>query len=434
MAEKSKELIAKNVSSKNKNLPPHVVILGGGFAGLYAAKSLRKAPVRITLIDQKNHHLFQPLLYQVATAALTAPDIASPIRKILKRSKNTTVLLGKAISISPHEKKVILEDGEFFFDYLIVAVGATHSYYGHPEWESYAPGLKTIEDAFEIRRRILLAFESAEKEEDPQKQKEWLTFLVIGGGPTGVELAGALAEIARHTMIRDFRRINPRDAKIILIEGVDRILPLYPKKLSEKAKEQLEDLGVKVYTNRVVTEINEKGVNIGENFTPAKTVIWSAGVIASPILQKFGVPLDRSGRVLVNSDLTIPGHYSIFVVGDAAALKQGDFWVPGIAPAAIQEGKHAAKNILLALKEKDHEPFHYSDRGLLATIGRSKGVAYLGKVKFWGFWAWILWLFVHIFFLIGFRNRFVVFFEWAWAYVTLQRSARLILTKETKSE
>jgi NADH dehydrogenase len=404
-------------------LTPHVVIIGGGFGGLYAARALRNADVRITLIDRHNYHLFQPLLYQVATAALNPSDIAAPIRAVLSRQKNTSVILGEASAIDTARKLVHLADGAMIaYDFVIVATGATHSYFAHPEWERNAPGLKTIDDALEIRRRVLLAFEAAERESDPRAQEALLTFVIVGAGPTGAELAGALSEIARQTMLRDFRRINPSSARVILVEGKDRVLPVYPPKLSEKARQQLEHLGVEVITNAVVTSLSDTEVCIGDRTIPTRTVLWAAGVEASPLARSLGVPLDRAGRVLVNDDLTIPGHDDVFVIGDLAAVKYKDGLVPGVAPAAIQEGIHAARSIT----NKTREPFRYRDKGSLATIGRAAAVADFGFLKLSGFIAWFAWLAIHIFFLIGFRNRFLVITQWAWAYVTYQRGARLI--------
>jgi NADH:quinone reductase (non-electrogenic) len=408
-------------------LPPHVVIIGGGFGGLYAARTLRGAPVRITLIDQHNYHLFQPLLYQVATAALNPSDIAAPIRGVLSRQKNASVILGEAASIDTAQKLVHLADGATIaYDTLILATGATHSYFGHPEWERDAPGLKTIDDALEIRRRVLLAFEAAERENDPAEQQALLTFVIVGAGPTGAELAGALSEIARQTMLRDFRRINPSSARVILVEGKDRVLPVYPPDLSEKARQQLERLGVEVITGAVVTSLSDREVCIGDRTIAARTVLWAAGVAASPLARSLGVPLDRAGRVAVNDDLTIPGRDDVFVIGDLAAVKFGDSIVPGVAPAAIQEGIHAARNIERALAGKPREPFRYRDKGSLATIGRAAAVADFGFIRLGGFIAWFAWLAIHIFFLIGFRNRFLVITQWAWAYLTYQRGARLI--------
>ncbi len=407
-----------------------VVIIGGGFGGLYAAKALKKAPVRITLVDRRNYHLFQPLLYQVATAALNPSDIAAPIRAVLRRQKNVSVIMGDATGIDLDRNVVRLADGELAYDILIIATGATHSYFGHPEWEENAPGLKTIEDALEIRRRVLRAFEAAERESDPVRQQAWLNFVIVGAGPTGVELAGALSEIARQTMIRDFRRINSSSARVILIEGLNRVLPPYPSVLSEKAASQLRGLGVEVMTNAVVTSITDHDVCVGETTIPTRTVLWAAGVQASPLARSLGVPLDRAGRVLVEPDLTVPGHAEVFVIGDLAAVKNEDgSLVPGVAPAAIQEGTHTARNIARMIDGQPPLPFRYRDKGSLATIGRAAGVADFGRVKLSGFIAWAAWLSIHIFFLIGFRNRVLVILQWAWAYITFQRGARLITGK-----
>ncbi len=412
---------------------PHIVIIGGGFGGLYTARNLRKAEARITMIDQHNYHLFQPLLYQVAAAALNPSDIAVPIRSIVRHQKNTAVMLDEAIAIDTARRTVTLRNGEVTYDYLVVATGATHSYFGHPEWEKHAPGLKSIDDALEIRKRVLLAFEAAERETDPAKQAAWLTFVVIGAGPTGVEMAGALSEIARQSMIRDFRNINPGDARVILIEGKERVLPPYPPDLSEKARKQLVDLGVEVMTSAVVTDVSATEVHIGERKIPSRTVLWAAGVQASPLAVSLGVPLDRAGRVLVEADLTIPGHKEVFVIGDLAAVKQrsGEL-VPGVAPAAIQEGQHTALNLDRAINGQPLRAFQYNDKGSLATIGRAAAVAEVGPLKMSGFIAWFAWLAIHIFFLIGFRNRFLVITQWAWAYLTHARGARLITGKESR--
>ena len=406
---------------------PHVVILGGGFAGLYAARGMRRLPVRITLIDRHNYHLFQPLLYQVASAALNPSDIAAPIRNILRGQRNVTVLLGEAVAIDRARRIVKLRDAELAYDYLLIATGATHSYFAHPEWERDAPGLKTIEDALNIRRRVLLAFEAAERETDPAKQAAWLTFVIVGAGPTGAEMAGSLSEIARQALVRDFRRIDPKSARVILIEGKDRVLPTYVPELSEKARKQLTDLGVEVITNAIVSTVNDREVCIAEKTIPTRTVIWAAGVKASPLAETLGVPLDRAGRVLVESDLTIPGDKTVFVLGDLAAAKQIDgSFVPGVAPAAIQEGQHTAENIRRAIEGQPLRGFRYRDKGSLATIGRAAAVADFGRIKLSGFIAWFAWLAIHILFLIGFRNRFLVITQWAWAYLTYQRGARLI--------
>jgi NADH dehydrogenase len=407
------------------DMDKRIVIIGGGFGGLYAAKALKKAPVRITLVDRHNYHLFQPLLYQVATAALNPSDIAAPIRAVLRKQKNASVIMGDATGVDSDRKVVRLADGELAYDILIIATGATHSYFGHPEWEQNAPGLKTIDDALEIRRRVLRAFEAAERETDPARQQAWLNFVVVGGGPTGVELAGALSEIARQTMIRDFRRINPSSARVILIEGVGRVLPPYPPTLSGKAAVQLRGLGVEVMTNALVTNVGDHDVRVGETTIPTRTVLWAAGVQASPLARTLGAPLDRAGRVLVEPDLSIPGHPDVFVIGDLASVPD----VPGVAPAAIQEGTHTAKNIERMMAGQPTLPFRYHDKGSLATIGRAAGVADFGRIKLNGFLAWAAWLSVHIFFLIGFRNRLLVILQWAWAYVTFQRGARLITGK-----
>jgi NADH:quinone reductase (non-electrogenic) len=413
------------------NSRPHVVILGGGFGGLYAAKALKRAPARVTIVDRRNFHLFQPLLYQVATAALNPSDIAYPIRSVVARQENTNVILGEATAVDVERKIVKLADSEVAYDYLIVATGATHSYFGHPEWAHDAPGLKTIEDALEIRRRVLIAFEAAERETDRDMQQAWLTFVVVGAGPTGVELAGALSEIARHTMLRDFRTINPSSARVVLIEGKDRVLPTYPLDLSRKADAQLRELGVEVMTNGMVTHVDDHSVRVGETTIATCTVLWAAGVQASPLARTLGAPLDRAGRVLVDDDLTLPDHPEVFVVGDLAALRNP---VPGVAPAAIQEGVHAARNIQRLLRGEKTLPFRYWDKGSLATIGRAAAVADFGRIHVSGFPAWFAWLAVHIFFLIGFRNRLLVILQWAWAYVTYQRGARLITSSDASRD
>jgi NADH dehydrogenase len=410
----------------NEARRPRVVIIGAGFGGLYAARALRRAPVDITLIDRRNHHIFQPLLYQVATAALNASDIAAPIRRIFRRHRSVTVLLAEARSIDLDSREVILPDHTIAYDYLIVATGATHSYFGHPEWAADAPGLKTIEDALDIRRRVLRAYEAAELETDPDARRGWLTFVIVGGGPTGVELAGALAEISRHALARDFRHFDPKDARIILAEGLERVLPTFPEKLSARAARQLENLGVEVRTNTMVTEVDDKGVTLGEKRIPARVVLWAAGVRASSLGETLGVSLDSAGRVLVQADLTLPGRKEVFVIGDLAALSHNGKPVPGVASAAMQEGRHAAANIVRAVNGLPHEPFEYVDKGMLATIGRFRAVADLRRLKLSGFLAWVAWLLVHIYFLIGFRNRLAVMFNWAWAFITSDRGARLI--------
>ncbi len=412
----------------------HVVIIGGGFGGVYAARTLSRAPVRITILDRKNHHTFQPLLYQVATAGLNPADIAAPIRRIFRRQRNVEVLLADVSAINPAEKSVSLsEGGEIAYDTLILATGATHSYFGHDEWARFAPGLKTLEDALEIRKRVFFAYEAAEREHDPERRKALLTFVVVGGGPTGVELAGALAEIAMTTLTYDFRHIDPTRARILLLEAAPSVLGTYPEDLREKARAQLEHLGVTVRTGAMVTAIDSEGVTLraahngtGEERIEAATVLWGAGVAASPLARSLGVPLDRAGRVKVEPDLTIPGHPDVYAIGDVMAFEQDGALVPGVAPVAIQSGKHAGKNIRRALSGKAREPFRYLDKGSLATIGRAAAVAELGKLKLSGFLAWLAWILIHIFFLIGYRNRVLVLFEWAWSYITYDRGARLI--------
>jgi NADH dehydrogenase len=405
---------------------PHVVVIGGGFGGLLAVRALKRAPVHITLIDRRNHHLFQPLLYQVATAALNPSDIATPLRAVLRKQPNAEVWLANALAVKADEKKVILSDGEVSYDYLIVATGATHSYFGHDGWSRFAPGLKTVEDALEIRRRVLYAYEAAEREPDEARRKAWMTFVVVGAGPTGAELAGAFCEIARGALARNFRRINPSDARIILMEGAAHILPTYVDELTEKAKQQLEKLGVEVRTNARVTDIDAEGVKLGEERIEARTVIWAAGVQASPLVASFGTPLDRVGRVQVEPDLTIPGHPEVMVVGDTAALVQNGKPVFGVAPAAMQGGQYAADRIRRLVAGQPVKPFVYTDKGSLATLGRSAAIADLKGLRLSGFIAWMAWLLIHVFFLIGFRNRVLVILEWAWSYFTFQRGARLI--------
>jgi NADH dehydrogenase len=414
-------------SYANPEVLPHVVIVGAGFAGLYAARTLKRAPVRLTVIDRRNHHVFQPLLYQVATASLSPSDIAYPIRAVLRRQANTRVLLAEAIAIDTRTRTLILEDGELAYDYLILATGARHSYFGHPEWEVYAPGLKSIEDALETRRRILLAFERAERESDEERQRALLTFVIVGGGPTGVELAGAIAEIAYAVMVQDFRYIDPKDARIILIEAGLRTLPFMPESLSLKAEASLQRLGVEVLKNSPVTSVHEGIVVAGGQTIRAGTVLWAAGVTPSPLARSLGVPLDHIGRVPVQPDLSIPGHPEVFVLGDLAAfVDETGTTLPGLAAVAVQQGRQAARNILRLCKDLPSEPFHYLDLGTMATIGRAAAVANLRALKLSGFLAWVIWIFVHILLLIGFRNRFIVLFEWAWAYFTMERSARLI--------
>jgi NADH dehydrogenase len=407
---------------------PHVVVLGGGFAGLWATRALANSPVRITLIDRHNHHLFQPLLYQVATAGLSAPDIAAPLRHILRKQRNVEVRLAEVLAIEPQQKQVKLDDGSSLaFDHLLLATGATHAYFGHDEWARHAPGLKTLDDALQLRRHLLLAFERAEAETDPGRRAAWLNFAIVGGGPTGVELAGTLAEIARHTLKNEFRNIDPSEARVRLIEAGPRVLASFPESLSEKARHQLSKLGVEVSTGIPVTDINEDGYRLGDEFVAAKTVVWAAGVAASPLARSLAVPLDRAGRVLVQPDLSVPGHPGIFVAGDLAAIASDGKPVPGVAPAAKQMGRHVAEAIRARLSGKAMAPFRYEDYGNLATIGRMAAVVDFGPLKFSGILAWWFWLAAHVFFLIGFRNRIVVLLNWAWAYWSYQRGARIIL-------
>lgn len=407
---------------------PKIVIIGGGFGGLQAAKALADKPVEVALIDRKNHHTFQPLLYQVATAVLSPGEIASPIRRILHKAKNVEVILGEAIKFDLETQKVILHDGSKIpFDYLIVAAGARHSYFGHDEWETCAPGLKTIEDALEIRRRVLLAFELAEREAYLTGVKKHLNFVVIGGGATGVEMAGAIAGIARQALAKDFNLIDTRRALVQLFEGGDRILNAFDKSLSEHAKKDLEDLGVEVYLNSFVTEIEAGRVKVGEKWINCDVAVWATGVAASHLGKEFDAETDKAGRVFVNKDLTVGNHKNIFVVGDMVNLLQADGSpVPGVAPAAMQMAENAADNILRDLKNEPRKDFKYFDKGSMATIGRNKAIVEFGKFKLTGFIAWLAWLFVHVISLIGFKNRLYVLSEWFWAYLTRERSARLI--------
>jgi NADH dehydrogenase len=412
----------------------HVVIIGGGFGGLAAARALRKAPVRITLLDRRNHHVFQPLLYQVATAALNPADIAYPIRGALRKQRNVRVLLAEARAIDVARKRVILDDGELAYDYVILATGATHSYFGKP-WQELAPGLKSVEDALEIRRRVLVAYEAAERESDPELQREWLTFVVVGAGPTGVELAGALREIGVQTLAHDFRRIDPTSVRVILVEGKDRALPTFPPKLSDAARRTLEGRDVEVRLDAMVTDIDAHGVSVkiaGDgNHTErigARTILWAAGVQASPLAATLGAPLDRAGRVVVEPDLSIPGHPEVFVIGDLAKMMSDGHEVPGMAQGAIQSGRFAARIIAEEARggASARAPFRYHDKGSMAAIGRSQAVVQIGKVQRAGFFAWLLWWVVHIALLISFRNRFAVMWQWIWSYATFQRGARLI--------
>jgi NADH dehydrogenase len=412
-----------------------VVIIGGGFGGLYAAKSLNRAPVKVTLVDKRNFHLFQPLLYQVATGGLSPGDIASPLRAVLHRQKNTVVLNAEITDIDPKQRRVILRDGELSYDTLIVATGVSHHYFGHEEWAEAAPGLKTIEDALDIRHRILLAFEAAERETNPTQRQAWMTFVVVGGGPTGLELAGALGELTRTTLKEDFQNINPANAEILLLEGRERVLPTYPPDLSAKAKDALTHLGVTVRTNTLVTDIQNHGVTLQragqEEEIQARTIVWAAGMQASTLGQvlaeRTGVELDQAGRVVVEPDLTVTGQPDIFVIGDLAHFShQNGKPLPGVAPVAMQQGRYAANLIKRRLKGKSLPSFHYVNKGSLAVIGRNAAVADFGMLKFSGFLAWLTWLFVHIWYLIEFDNKLLVLFQWAWNYFTRKRGARLI--------
>jgi NADH dehydrogenase len=416
---------------KDKTLP-RVVIIGAGFGGLNAALKLAHHPVRITLIDRRNHHTFQPLLYQVATAGLSPGEIASPIRWIVQGHRNIEVLLGEVQDFDLERHVVKLADREISYDYLIVAAGASHAYFGHDEWEPLAPGLKTIEDALEIRRRVLLAFELAERQAASGGPQVQLNFVIVGGGPTGVELAGTLSEIARRAFAGEFNSIDPKCSRVILLEGGPRILPAYPEDLSQSAEDQLRSLGVEVHTSTMVTGVEPAAVRMGATSLPAAVILWAAGVAASPLGKKLGAPVDRAGRVFVNPDLSIPAHPEVFVIGDLAALKDEHGQpVPGVAPAAIQQGKATARNIARDLQGEARKNFHYVNKGSLATIGRAAAIAQFGKIHISGFIAWLSWLFVHIFFLIGFRNRVLVLIQWAWSYFTYERGAQLITGDQT---
>jgi NADH dehydrogenase len=404
-----------------------VVIVGGGFGGLSAAKVLRGQPVRVTLLDRRNHHLFQPLLYQVATATLSPGDIASPIRWVFRRQQNLRVLLGEAAGIDVHARRITLADGAWIdYDYLIVATGSSHAYFGHDEWARYAPGLKTLEDAIEIRTRMLLAFERAERETDPVRQQQLLTFVIVGGGPTGVELVGTLAEIARQTLRDEFRSIDTSRARIVLVEAGPTILPAFPERLRDAARASLRRLGVEVREKTAVTGIDESGVDLGQERLAADTVLWAAGVAASPIVTTLGVPVDRAGRAIVNLDLSVDGRPDVFVVGDAAAFMQDGKPLPGVAQVAMQGAAQAARNVLRLIEGQPTRAFEYRDKGSMAIIGRGSAIADLGWARFSGFPAWLAWLFIHIFMLIGYRSRLAVMLQWGAAYLTFQRSVRLI--------
>jgi NADH dehydrogenase len=419
---------ADHSSMENADRPlPRVVIIGAGFGGLEAAKRLAGEPVYVIVIDRTNYHLFQPLLYQVATAALSPADIAAPIRGILGKKKNMEVILAEVKSIDTAGRTVQIAERAIPYDYLIVATGARHSYFGHEEWEMLAPGLKSLEDAVEIRRRILLAFEFAEKTTDPEARAAAMNFVVIGGGPTGVEMAGAIAEIARETLAKDFRHIDPSAARVILVEGDKRVLSAYPEDLSASALKQLQELGVEVMTGVRATNLTENGLEVAGKFIPCRVKIWAAGNAASAVGKTLGVPVDKVGRVIVQPDLTIPGHPEVQVIGDLAnfVAKDGKL-LPGVSPVAIQQGRHAARNVLQMIEGAKAQPFYYWDKGSMATIGRNRAVADLNFVHFSGLPAWIAWLFVHILYLVGFRNRLAVLFQWAWAYLTFNKGARLI--------
>jgi len=411
---------------------PHVVIIGGGFGGIAAAKALRRAHVTVTLIDRTNHFIFQPLLYQVATAALAPSDITAPIRWILRHHRNAEVLMAEVREIDPQRKVLRVDEQlrEIPFDYLIVATGSRHAYFGHNEWEPYAPGLKAIEDASEIRRRFLLAFENAEKTDDEKEREELLTFVIVGGGATGVELAGAMPYIAKKALAPDFRRVDTRKTRVILVEAGPRILPTFPEDLAARAARDLNDLGVEVRVGSFVTGVGPDGVTVGNEKIRARTAFWAAGNLSSPLGKFLGAPLDRAGRVQVSPDLSVPGIPNIFIVGDLAGLVQDGRPIPGVGPAAIQEGKSAAKNILRELRREPRKPFRYWNKGDLAVIGRSRAIADLGWIRFTGWFAWVFWLFVHIMYLVGFRNRIVVLFGWAYAYFTSQAGVRLITDVE----
>lgn len=414
---------------------PQIVVVGAGFAGINAVRALGKnSSFEITLIDRRNYHLFQPLLYQVATAGLSPAEIATPIRSIFSDYPGVHVILENVRSVDPKRNRIQTGAGEIEYDFLILACGAKHSYFANPEWESVSPGLKTLEQATEIRRRILLAYELAEKETDIEKQKALLTFVIVGGGPTGVEMAGAIGEISRHTLERDFRNIHPERTRVVLVEAGPRILSGFPEKLSDRAQRDLEKMGVQVWVHTRVTGVDEDGVVFGTEKINAKTVIWAAGVQPSSLGGKLGVPLDRVGRVIVEQDLSLKDYPNVFVLGDQAHFSTADgLGLPGLAPVAMQQGRHAALNIRRSLAGQARLPFRYHDKGTMATIGRKRAVAKVGRLEFGGFFAWAAWLFIHIYYLIGFKNRLFVFMQWFWAYMTFRRGARLILDKEWRS-
>ena len=412
---------------------PHVVIIGGGFAGLYLARGLAKAPVRVTIVDRKNHHLFQPMLYQVASAALNPAEIAVPIRSVLRNQRNTEVLMDAVTRIDLASKQIELEtDGSITYDYLVIATGLETSYYGKEHWEPLAPGLKDLEDALTVRERVLRAFEEAEREKDAVRRHALLTFVVVGGGPTGVEMAGAIAELRRYALARDFRRIDPREATVLLLEGGPKVLPSYPDDLSAAAKQELRNLGVEVRTEMLVTDIQPGYVQAAGWTIPTNTVVWAAGMTGTSLLASLGAPLDRMGRVVVEQDCSLPGHPEVFVLGDAAHFEDAKFGgaLPPIAQPAIQQGKHTARNIRADLRQKPRRPFSYFDKGQLAVIGRGQAVADIWKLHFGGFVAWMIWAVVHIAFLVGHRNRVIVMLQWWWAYTTFHRGARLITGRQ----
>lgn len=429
--------LSKGVQTASNNVPaimPRVVIVGAGFGGLQVARGLSKASVHVTVIDCQNHHLFQPLLYWVATAGLSPADISSPIRHILRKQKNTEVLMAEVTGVDLQEQRVLMDDRSLPFDYLVLATGAHENYFGHSEWQKYAPGLKSVVDATSLRDKILLMFETAEMETDSDKIEELLTFVLVGAGPTGVEMAGAIADLAHNALATDFRHINTSSARIILVEALPRILSAFPESLARKTKKKLNSMGVEVRTNAPVSEIDEHGVVVGGARIQAKTIIWTAGVLASPAGKWLGTEVDRAGRVKVTGNLSVPGYPNVYVIGDTATVTQNGKPLPGVAPVAMQEGRYVASMIAHQVEGKElNEPFHYRDKGNLATVGRSYAIVDIGKIRFTGLIAWVIWLVVHIYYLIGFRNRIVALFQWAWSYFTSSRGARLI-TLENEHE
>ena len=419
----------------NSEAKPRVVIVGGGFGGLSAAKDLARRPFEITLIDRNNHHLFQPLLYQVATAALSPADIASPIRHILSGQRNLKVMLAEVSGVDLARKEVIADGRRVPYDYLVLATGAWHAYFGHDDWAGFAPGLKTLDDATGLRRRILLAFERAETEDDPDERARLMTFVVIGGGPTGVEMAGAIAELAKRALASDFSSIDPRSTRIILVEAASRVLTPFDEKLSEAARRSLQQLGVEVRLGAAVTDCSEDGVRLGDEFIPTRTIVWAAGVMASPAGRWLGAETDGAGRVKVRADLSVPGHPDVFVIGDTAAVAGANgAMLPGVAPVAKQQGQYVARALIARREGRTVPAFRYRDYGILATVGRSRAVAQFGKLKVSGLLAWVLWSVAHVYFLIGFRNRFIVALNWAWSYLTFERGSRLITGLDARPE